>query len=235
MSDYPIHPAAEIMPDMTPDEFQQLTEDIRANGLIESIVLYDDMILDGRHRDKACKVLGLVAPYITLDQELHPDPVAYVLSTNLHRRHLTTGQRAFVAANTASYGHGGSRHGDQEANLPLENTTAEAASLLNVSPRSVTTARSIRSSGNQDVIDAVRNGEMTLHKASQEIKERAGDRVPERPAKDSKWHVRKAKNLLEAARRSADDYRDLAQPSDYESLDKGMSHVWNILDRWGKA
>ncbi|GAB5513726.1 ParB/RepB/Spo0J family partition protein [Rhodopirellula baltica] len=234
MSDHKIHPAAELLPNMAADQFEDLLNDIKTNGMIEPIVLYGKLIIDGRHRYRACEQLGRVPSFVELDQELHPDPIAYVLSTNLHRRHLTAGQRALVATNAVSISHGGKRRGFQDANLPLENATAKVASQLNVSPRSVTTARSILSSGNQEVIDALSAGEMTLHKASQKIKGHAGDSKAGNAEKDSKRHARKAKKLIEAARRSADDHKDLAHPSDYESLDKGLTHVWNILNGWIK-
>jgi hypothetical protein len=50
------------------------------------------------------------------------DPVAFVVSLNLRRRHLTDGQKAALALEISNYTHGGVRRGVQVApgdlNLP---------------------------------------------------------------------------------------------------------------------
>ena len=78
-------------------EFSGLSNaDITANGLREPIVLWEGQIIDGRNRMTACQRAGVPPTLTTL---LHcPDPVAYVLSANLHRRHLTDDDRALCAA-----------------------------------------------------------------------------------------------------------------------------------------
>ena len=77
--------------------------DIRQNGLHKPIILYEDKILDGRNRFLACKKLW---PEYTPDKKYEhyegDDPLGYVLSLNLHRRHLTASQRAALAAEIAN-------------------------------------------------------------------------------------------------------------------------------------
>lgn len=92
---YEIHPAAELFPYMEDDQFQGLVEDIRENGLQEPIVLFEGRILDGRNRLRACEIAG-VEPIFT-SKYLISDPIAFVLSRNLHRRHLTIAQRSAIA------------------------------------------------------------------------------------------------------------------------------------------
>lgn len=53
------------------------------------------MLIDGRNRRLACQALGIVPDYVLLDGA---DPVAYILSANINRRHMTKGQRAIVVA-----------------------------------------------------------------------------------------------------------------------------------------
>jgi ParB-like chromosome segregation protein Spo0J len=50
---YEIHPLADVMPAMSESEYQDLLADIKANGLLEPITLYENKILDGRHRLRA--------------------------------------------------------------------------------------------------------------------------------------------------------------------------------------
>ena len=94
------HPATLLFPMLSKEEMAEFAKDIKANGLREPIVLYDGMILDGRNRYEACKLAG-VKPQFTELPELIPgsaSPVQYVVSANLYRRHLTTSQRATIAA-----------------------------------------------------------------------------------------------------------------------------------------
>lgn len=90
------HPAAKIFPALEGEPFRELVEDIRSNGLLEPIVLLDGLVLDGRTRLRACKAAGLEPRFKKYDGEL--DPIEYVRSKNLHRRHLSASQRAAAAA-----------------------------------------------------------------------------------------------------------------------------------------
>lgn len=91
-----VHPAALLFPMMTDDELNKLADDIAANGLMEPIVTYQGQILDGRNRLAACELAG-VEPKFCEATDVN-SPTLYVLSKNLHRRHLTINQRAIIAA-----------------------------------------------------------------------------------------------------------------------------------------
>jgi 16S rRNA G966 N2-methylase RsmD len=90
-----VHPAAQMFPMMPDDQLRVLADDIKANGLREPLILdHDGRLLDGRNRLAACRLAGVEPRYATIAVS---DAVAFVLSLNLHRRHLTTGQRALLA------------------------------------------------------------------------------------------------------------------------------------------
>jgi hypothetical protein len=91
------HPLAELLPPMEGEEFDALVADIRANGLHDPIVMYEGKILDGRNRYQACLAAGMQP--ITIDgHEFITDPAVFVISRNIHRRHLTAKQRRDVIA-----------------------------------------------------------------------------------------------------------------------------------------
>jgi len=104
----PIHPAAELFPLMSKDELRELADDIGKHGLHEPITLdAEDLdrpsVLDGRNRLDALELLGrLKMPAtggIPYRRRLGTgDPYAYVISKNIHRRHLTSEQKRELIA-----------------------------------------------------------------------------------------------------------------------------------------
>jgi hypothetical protein len=88
------------------------------------------------------------------------DPVKYVVSLNLKRRHLDESQRGVVGAKIAKLEHG-QRQSGKFAAVP---TQAEAADLLNVSERTIRTARKLLDSdtAEPELIEAVERGEIAV-------------------------------------------------------------------------
>ena len=84
---------------MSPDELADLAEDIKANGLKHPIVLglYQDrqVVVDGRNRQDACAMAGVEPQFTKLNGE---DIKAFIVSNNIKRRHLNSGQRAMAVA-----------------------------------------------------------------------------------------------------------------------------------------
>lgn len=136
------HPLAEEFPLLEGAELQEFIDGIRHNGLIHPIVLYQNMILDGRNRETACEIAGVEPRYITLEeirQGKDPDPIGYVIAANLHRRHLEAGARAMIAAKLATATVGGDHSTNSTNGVPV----AQVAKQMNVGTTSVTTASAI--------------------------------------------------------------------------------------------
>jgi len=95
------HPIANIFPMMSDEELSELAESIESNGLRVPILLYEGKILDGRNRYQACESSGVKPEYTEFEGD---DPLSHVLDLNLHRRHLTSGQKAIVVAEAQTVG-----------------------------------------------------------------------------------------------------------------------------------
>jgi len=91
------HPAACIFPMLGEDELDALADDIRQHGLREPVVLFEGKVLDGRNRWMACKLAGKV-PVTREFEGTKLDALAFVWSTNVQRRHLTSNQTASANA-----------------------------------------------------------------------------------------------------------------------------------------
>ena len=92
------HDYASLFPLMDDAAFRDLVEDVREHGVREPIVMFEGKILDGRNRYLAARDCGREYPVIEFTGG---DALAYVVSLNLKRRHLTDSQRAMVAAKLA--------------------------------------------------------------------------------------------------------------------------------------
>jgi hypothetical protein len=136
-SEYEFHPIANIFPMMAGVEFDRLKEDIRTRKQQEPIITYEDKVLDGRNRYKACKELFLTP---TIKRYDGADPLGFVLGANLHRRHLNESQRAMVAAKLVTTKLGDNQH-IRKQGRPIDQPTA--ATMLNVSPKSVQRAKDV--------------------------------------------------------------------------------------------
>lgn len=155
------HPTAEIFPLMSDAELDALAEDIKTHGQQEVICLHQDgSILDGRNRWLACERAG-VEP---LTKKWHGigSTLAFVISENLHRRHLSESQRAMVAARVA-----GLKKGQrQDRSIDPSTTQPEAAKLFNVSEPSIKRARTVQEHGAPKLVAAVRQGTVTVSDAA---------------------------------------------------------------------
>ena len=81
------HPICLLMPSADEDELQSLTDDIRAHGLLDPIVLFERRILDGRNRAAACESAGREPRYVEFEGT-REEALMFVVSHNLKRRHL---------------------------------------------------------------------------------------------------------------------------------------------------
>lgn len=158
-----VHPLADIFPLLEGDAFADLMADIKANGLVHPIVTLDRKILDGRNRYRACNQSGVPARFEALDPAT--DPLAYVISANLKRRHLNESQRAMIAQKLETTPHGGNRRGtDQDAKLHVDRKSA--ADLLHVSTRSIADAKKVQDKGTPELIARVESGEVAVSLAA---------------------------------------------------------------------
>ena len=108
------HKAANLFPLIPESDLDDLVDDIRENGLLNSIILFEGSVLDGRNRALACKKAG-IKPHFTEWTQDGVSPVAWVISQNLHRRHLTDDQRAAIALDTKPLLGAEARQRQQEA------------------------------------------------------------------------------------------------------------------------
>lgn len=207
---YQVHPAAKLFPLMVGAEFEALCNDIKENGLSDDIVLWrtggQDWLLDGRNRGRACEATGIKPTFTKCEGS---DPFGYVVSHNLHRRHLDDSQRAMVGARlkerieaeaTPDKGGRPPNSDKPEASLPQVSRKPQArdqaAMAVNVSGRSVQKAANVIERGVPELQASVDAGIASVDVAS---------KIADRPKADQLAIVRKiaenpTKNALSVMR-----------------------------------
>ena len=167
-----IHPYAEIFPIMTEREIDELAKDIRVNGLKESIWVWNGNIIDGRNRYLACQRAGVEPIYREWNGE--GDILSFIVSLNLHRRHLNESQRAIVGAEIKPlFEQEARKRQGQRTDLCANvhkgepvHTKNRVAELVNVSPRSIETASKVIREAVPELVEAVRQGDVSVSAAA---------------------------------------------------------------------
>ena len=86
------HPICKLLPGMPPEDFRQMVEDVRGS-VLEPIWLYEGKVLDGWHRYRAAKKAGVET---RVREYRGNDPVGFVRSMNIVRRHLSQTEKAIA-------------------------------------------------------------------------------------------------------------------------------------------
>lgn len=238
--EYKDHPLSSLLPLMSQIEIRELAADIQLNGLRSPIVLLDGLILDGRNRYRACK-MGNVKPEFT-DYNGDGDPLAFINSVNVKRRHLTQAQKAMVGAKYETLSHGGGRK-FQDAPVRLEKTRAEIAKELEISPRSICDAKRVLETAPRKQIKAIEEGKTTAKTVLKEIKANAqsakdklGFAIP-KPIESDWQEAETFRETLNALHRiklrieKAIEDRELAFREITNSTVADLHNAWSNLER----
>jgi len=193
------HPTASLFPLMQDAEFAELKADVGTNGLLEAIWLHPDgSIVDGRNRHRACIELGITPQFRTWSGE--GSLVSFVVSMNLHRRHLSSSQRAVIALDVLPM---------LEAENPPGRPTKKpgiisgfsgenrdrAADLFQTNPRYVSDAKKLAADA-PGLLDEVRAGGKSIPEAKREARRLERDEIQQGiierarcvPPSD-RWHI----------------------------------------------
>jgi len=184
MSATEYHPVANLFPLIEGQEFEDLKNDIKTNGLLCPIEVYEGKILDGRNRYRACEELGIKPEFTNFEGA---DPISRVVSLNLMRRHLSTSQRGMIAARVADLQIGANQHASIEAT-----SQTVAAKNLNVGRSTVQRAETVLNQGIPKLQAKVDTGDVKVSAAA-EI-------ASQPPAIQEEIIARGEKEIIKAAR-----------------------------------
>jgi hypothetical protein len=142
---------------MMTDEYQILKADIKTHGLLEPIVVYQDSILDGRHRYNICEELAVQPTFVQFELlSYNGSPLDFVISKH-QRRNLTPDQKAVLADKIASL-----KHGERQSLTNETVTLSESIKSTGASKGQVGKLRKIKKD-NPKVIERIESGETSIN------------------------------------------------------------------------
>jgi len=164
---------------MAGPEFDALVADIKANGQREPIIIHEGKILDGGNRYRACMEAGIAPETI---QYGGGNIVSYVLSANLHRRHLSAGQQAAIVAICQDWQTAQTVGKPKSCNLAPLATSADRASVSGVSERTQKDADKV-AKADPELARQVAHGEVSLPKAVAQVEAKKPKKKKPNPLK----------------------------------------------------
>lgn len=159
------HPLAGLFPMLAGAEESEFNQDVRNVGVNVKVTLFKGQLLDGRNRRRAARLAGQFCP---AEEYIGKDPLRFVMSRNVRRRHLTESQRAAAAAEAEGFTHGGARRGEA-AKDEKPATREEVAAMANVSVPTVARAARVKNKGTPELFNAVREGLIPANVAAQAV------------------------------------------------------------------
>lgn len=195
------HPLSAAMGDIEPDAFIDMQQSIGARGVLEPIVLFEGMVLDGWNRYTTADGLQVECPHTTF-HGAYDDAALFVWDKHFARRNWDKGTKALARANWLRL---------QSGEAP---TIKDDAELLDVSERTVEMARTVAKRAVPQVNKAVMDGAMSLAKAekvsrlSPQQQRRAAAAPPPAPAPRAKPAIKKWKPSAPIKPEAHDELKD---------------------------
>lgn len=221
-----LHPLCTLFPRMAGAEFESLIADIKANGQREPIIIHDGMILDGGNRYRACLEAGIEPQTMKYGGG---NIVSYVLSANLHRRHLSAGQHAAIVSSCQNWADAQPVGKPIKCNLAPLATAADRASVSGVSVRTQKSADKVAKADPKLAVQ-VGHGDISLPKAVAQVE--AKQKPKNKPAQ-AKVEAPKAEDEyteLDALKDQVAELQDaLAIAHDKDSTDEEKAHHADLV------
>jgi len=214
------HDLSKCFPVIEIKEFGQLVDDIKENGLLNPIVIFDGKVLDGWHRYLACQKAGADIKTIVYEGE---EPDSFAWSMNGHRRHMNSSQAAKSIVDVRGW-----RKRGKPVNGPQGpfRSTKEMASESGTSLTQIKRAKHVTKNGSKALNEQVKKGEITLKAAERKTKNKKKGPIgaapkPPKEAKPTKSEVKalaklqgEFASLKEVHEKLIEEYNELMENRD---------------------
>lgn len=192
------HQIAAVFPRLSKTALDELAADIKANGLLDPVVLFEGKILDGRNRYAACLQVEVTPSLMEFAGDWDA-ALRFVASKNLKRRDLTNTERAFAAAALAKLSKGRPKNV-----APATFSQSQAADLVGTSRDSVLRARQVEERGVPELVEAAKSNEVGLENAA---------KIAKLPKEEQKKAVAGGRKAMAAAAKKVPSKKAVSPPA----------------------
>ena len=255
---YKCHEFADLYPMMENQDLEDLAKSIRSSGLQEDIILFEDKILDGRHREIACGMAGVEPRYTHFDG-IRQEAFQYVVAMNERRRHLSSSQRAAIAiekeeifraieqanqdVKAKSLPQKGEKGFQSRSSLPQQieehkrepdydrETAAKIAKANKTNRQYVRDAQEIKKR-DPNILAQIKNGEKTITEVKKEFK--MADREILRQQRDARAKTIKLPDNIEIYHSDCVELSQSLQDNSVDAIITDPPYPYEHLDCWSK-
>lgn len=190
-----------LIPPLTAEEFQQLEENCLRDGIRDALIVWgqdgNDILIDGHNRFRIVGKHPTIQFNIKRMQFADRDEAKrWIILNQFGRRNLSAYDRSILALKLKPMIAGKAKEKEQErkttyqksekSNMATVNTTKELAKVAGVSHDTIHKVEAIQNSGNQQLIDDVREGRESINSGYQRIHPK------KTPAQSNKEFIEKA-------------------------------------------
>ena len=249
-------PFKDMIPPLTSEEYAQLEENVLRDGIIDPIILWGDILMDGHNRYRIAQEHDLDFETVQIDLEDETEAEAWIIKHQLGRRNVSAFDRGKLAlrlkpkiaekAKNRQREYYGNQHDGLSPTLvevqkePID-TQEELASIAGVSKGTIHKVEKIVNSGSEKLQEAVENGDMSINQAYYTLKRKekpkpkpksqaAKERIEEVKAKDVPTIQDIQRMKKDKALADFYDANDLSQKIHSMCLKIGTTHT--IVSRW---
>jgi hypothetical protein len=223
------HPLSAAFPDLSDEEFKSLKDSIKRNGQRDKILLFEDQILDGWHRYRACLELGKEPIFGVFTG----DAVQCVIDKNIHRRQLTASQRAMTLAMCNAWRGIGSNQRDQLSpqgdNGVVAMSIRKMAVAANVNPKTIEKAKLVSLRANPELREQVIAGATTLAEAVRALYSEGAKTTKPRPVVKTSVSAKVHQELEHRYRKLQNDFQEMSD--NYQVLAEDAEALYALKDR----
>lgn len=129
-----------LIPPLTNEEFNQLEQNCIKDGILESIKVWQNVIIDGHNRHEIANKNGLDFTVTELSFENRTDAIEWIILHQLGRRNLTEEQKAYLRGKryeNEKLRHGGDRKKESNPQNEDLKTSEKLAAEYNVSKATI--------------------------------------------------------------------------------------------------
>jgi hypothetical protein len=159
-----IHSLANVFPPMGKQEYEAFKADIKDNGIRVPITLHEGKVLDGRNRYGAAKETHRLRSEDFTELPKGADPIKFVISANVARRHLSEAQRAMAAAKLANLQVGANQTNGKGVSIET------ASNLMNASKGTTKRCKKVLADGVPKLVELVEQDKIATSVAEEVAK-----------------------------------------------------------------